>query len=111
VQLPQGELNGDFDDHVDGFTPPSRRAEPPLANRGDSTLIQAGATSLEDRYVANGTIAPHDNFENDIAGDSTAPRLVGVLGLHLAQQSRRFDSTARPERATAGSSAGAVTDA
>jgi hypothetical protein len=111
VRLPQGELNRDFDNDIDRFTTASGRAEPPLPHGGDSTLIQTGAAALENRDLANGTIAPDNDFENDVAGYSTAARLVGVLSLYFAQQSRRFDPTARPERSAAGASAGTITDA
>ena len=110
MQLPQGELNRDFNEHIDGFAASARRAEPPLPDGGDSTLIQSGTASLQDRDVTNGAIPPHDNFENDVAGDSTPARLIGVVGLYLAQQSRRIDSAARPERSAPGASAGAVAD-
>ena len=110
-RLPQRELDGDFDDDVDGFAASSRRAEPPLADRGHGALIEAGAEPLQDRDVADRAIAPHDDFEHHVAGDAATPGFVGVIGLHLAQQSRWLDAAAWPERPAARAAAGSVADA
>jgi hypothetical protein len=111
MQLPQGELDGDFHEDVHWFTASSRRAEPPLPDGSNGPLIESGAAALKNRYLTNGSVSPDDDLENHVAGDSPAARLVCVLRFHLAEQSRRLDSAAGPERSAAGASAGAIADA
>jgi hypothetical protein len=111
VQLPQGELDGDFHEDVHRFAAASRRAEPPLAHGSDGPLIESGATALKDCDVTNGPVSPDDDLENHVAGDSPAARLVCVLRFHLTEQSWRLDSASGPEWSAAGASTGAIADA
>ena len=109
--LPQGEFDGDFDDDVDRLAATPRRAETPLANGCNRALIKAGAATLQNRDVADRAVAPHDDLEHHVSGDAAAPRVVGVIGLDLAQQSRRLDAASRAEGTAARAAAGTVANA
>ena len=62
-------------------------------------------------HVADRAVTPHDDLELDLAFDVGAPRLVGVVGAHFAQQPRRLDAAARTEGTAAVAAAGSVADA
>src|SRR5262249_17052129 len=83
-----------LDDHVNrrALTPPGREA--PLPHRLHRAIVQASAEPLEDAHVADRAIPPHDDLEQDLASDVSLPRLLGVVGLHLAEQPRRLAAAA-----------------
>src|SRR6185436_18426085 len=67
--------------------------------------------ALQHLDVADPAIALDDDFQHDVAGHSTLPRLVGVIRPDFAQELRRLDAAARPIRAATDASARAGSDA
>src|SRR6185436_9488573 len=52
-----------------------------------------------------------DDLELDFTFDVAATRVVRVVGFHFAQETRRFNATARTERSAAVAAARTITDA
>ena len=73
--------------------------------------FEAAGEALQNPDVADRSVAPHDDFEHDVAGDAALPCVLGVVGLHLAKQAGRLDPAAGPIRSAAGAAAGARADA
>src|SRR4029077_18151060 len=47
--------------------------------------------------VAYRSVPPHDDFQHDVADDTTLPCFLGVIGFHFVQKPRGLDATARTE--------------
>jgi hypothetical protein len=109
-QLPQSEFHSHFNDHVHRLAAPSSRAEAPLTHSGNSALIEASSTTLQNGDITDRAVALHNDFEHHVARDTAAPRFIRVFRLHLAQKSRWVDAAARPERSATSSTAGPVAD-
>src|SRR6476661_1602214 len=108
---PQPELHRHFHHHVDRGALQRPRRELPLLHGSEGALVETVAQSLKHLDVTDRAVAPHDDLHHDIAAHAPAPRLFGVVGLHLAQQRRRRDAAARTIRSAAGAAALALADA
>jgi hypothetical protein len=86
------EFHCDFDDDVDRLAQSAGGCEPPLPDRVDRTLVEAGTQSATDGYLADGAVTVDDDFEEDVARDAKPAGLVRVLRLDLSKETRRLDT-------------------
>jgi len=110
MALPQLESDSDFDDDVDRDTLTTGRRETPLTHRFDRALIQSAVEAALDAHLADGAIAPHNDFEHDVSLDPLSPRVVCVEGLDLTLKTGRIDAGAGPIRPAAFAAAAARAD-
>src|SRR5437667_2757462 len=107
----QLELDGDFNNHVNWHTMALRGREPPLPDGLYRLVVQPAAEALQDADVADRAVASHDDFQDDLALQSLAPGLFGVIGTDLFEEARRFDTAAGPIGSTAGPTTRSFADA
>src|SRR5262249_46646594 len=86
---------------------PSSRAGPnrPLPPGVHGALLEPRAKPLQHADAAHAAIAADDDFQQALAGDAAAARLLRVVRLHLLQQPRRLDAAAGPVRPAADAAA------
>src|SRR5438067_55935 len=87
-----------------------RGREAPLPYSLDSAIVQPRAEPLQDPDLADRSIMPHDDLEKHVARNAATARVVGIVGLHLAEQTGRLDAAAGPIGSAAGAAPGSGAD-
>jgi hypothetical protein len=72
-----------------------------LADGIDGALIETGAKTALKPDVPDRAVAPHDDFELDVAADPATAGVLGIVGFHFAKQRWRRDAAAWPKWSSA----------
>src|SRR5207253_1673137 len=87
-----------------------RGREAPLPYSLHGAIVQPRAEALQDPDLADRSIMPHDDLEKHVARNAATARVVGIVGLHLAEQTGRLDAAAGPIGSAAGAASGSGAD-
>src|SRR5204863_1602135 len=107
---PKPEFDRHLHHDVDRSAEPFGRREPPLTNRLHCPFVQTGSEALQHLHVADRPVAPDDDLEYDLAGETPPACFFRVVRLDLAQEARRRDPAAGPIRSAANPAARSRSD-
>jgi hypothetical protein len=93
---PEPELHRYFNEDIDRGAMTAGGREAPLAHGLRGPLIQPRPETLQDAHAADASVGLDNHFQHDLALDVPATRLFGVLGLDLAEKSRRANARSGP---------------
>jgi hypothetical protein len=111
LPLPEPELHRYFDEDIDRRAVTTGGREAPLADGLRRPLVQSRAEALQNAHAADASVGLDDHFQDDLALDVPATRFLGVLGLDLAEKSRRGNARPGPIRSSARAAPGAGSNA
>ena len=77
-----------------------------MPNGLHGSIVQAACETTQNLDVADSAVAPHHDFEDDIAAESALPCILRIVRAHLSQETRWLDAAAGSVGTAAGCRAG-----